>query len=459
MDQVTLKNFRCFREKQTVRLAPLTLLVGENSTGKTSFMAMIRALWDVAYQQSIPDFKEEPYDLGSFDEITHHRGGRSGQADIFEAGFELTRGDKETRADRLGTYRFEVIFGRNGTVPTPVSIRIASEDTWIEEYLKRGQLGQFRFGTSKGAWQLQEGADRRPLLDTDLYLMRPLSSSFFTLSHAWRTGKDRENKPELTILQGSKNPTDEEWEMLQQFTEISEMRGILPYSDQRPYASAPVRSKPLRTYDPWHSTRDSEGDYVPTYLANLYSQDEAKWNALRHALEKFGKDAGLFDEISVRQLGKNKNGPFQIQIRKFGDRTKGPQRNLIDVGYGVSQVLPVMTELLRSDAPAMFLLQQPEVHLHPSAQAALGSLFCQVAPRRRLIVETHSDHLLDRVRMDVRDGTTSLRPEDVSILFFERRDLDVRIHSLRLDREGNVLDAPPSYRQFFMEETRRSLRL
>ena len=44
MDSVTLKNFRCFRKEQTARLAPLTLLVGENSTGKTSFMAMIRAL-------------------------------------------------------------------------------------------------------------------------------------------------------------------------------------------------------------------------------------------------------------------------------------------------------------------------------------------------------------------------------------------------------------------------------
>ena len=50
MDQITLKNFRCFREKQTARLAPLTLLVGENSAGKTSFMAMIRALWDVFYK-------------------------------------------------------------------------------------------------------------------------------------------------------------------------------------------------------------------------------------------------------------------------------------------------------------------------------------------------------------------------------------------------------------------------
>ena len=106
----------------------------------------------------------------------------------------------------------------------------------------------------------------------------------------------------------------------------------------------------------------------------------------------------------------------------------------------------------------MFLLQQPEVHLHPSAQAALGSFFCQVAnPDRQLVIETHSDHLLDRVRMDVRDGTTDLKPDDVSILFFERKDLDVRIHSLRIDEEGNIEGAPDGYRNFFLEETARSL--
>ncbi len=108
----------------------------------------------------------------------------------------------------------------------------------------------------------------------------------------------------------------------------------------------------------------------------------------------------------------------------------------------------------------MFLLQQPEVHLHPSAQAALGSLFCRVAdPDRQLIVETHSDYLLDRVRMDLRDGASDLKPDDVSILFFERDDLDVRIHSLGFDEEGNVLGAPDTYRKFFMEETSKSLGL
>ena len=89
MDEVSLTNFRCFRETQTVRLAPLTLLVGVNSAGKTSFMAMLRALWDVAYTQRMPDFKEDPYDLGTFDEIAHHRGSRGGRADEVVAGFKV----------------------------------------------------------------------------------------------------------------------------------------------------------------------------------------------------------------------------------------------------------------------------------------------------------------------------------------------------------------------------------
>ena len=118
----------------------------------------------------------------------------------------------------------------------------------------------------------------------------------------------------------------------------------------------------------------------------------------------------------------------------------------------------MLTELLRVDPPSIFLLQQPEVHLHPSAQASLGNLFCDISgANRQLVVETHSDYILDRVRMIIRDKESSLKPEDVSILYFEPGDLDVKIHSIRLDEYGNVLDAPIGYRKFFMEETSRSI--
>ena len=219
-----------------------------------------------------------------------------------------------------------------------------------------------------------------------------------------------------------------------------------------PFASAPVRSKPRRTYDPASPTPDPEGDYVPMYLADLFLQDRERWNSLKKRLESFGSASGLFDEISIRQLGERGSEPFQVQIRKFDGRQEGPPRNLIDVGYGVSQVLPVITELLIAQERKMFLLQQPEVHLHPSAQAALGSLFCQVAAEgHQIVVETHSDYLLDRVRMEVRDGTADLRPNDVSILYFEARQSGRKDSLDTHGRRGQHIGAPDSYRSFFME--------
>ena len=76
-----------------------------------------------------------------------------------------------------------------------------------------------------------------------------------------------------------------------------------------------------------------------------------------------------------------------------------------------------------------------------------------------MLIETHSDYVVDRIRTNVRDGRTTLKPKDVSILYFERRNVDVRIHSLRLDERGNILGAPPDYRRFFMKETQTSLGL
>lgn len=76
----------------------------------------------------------------------------------------------------------------------------------------------------------------------------------------------------------------------------------------------------------------------------------------------------------------------------------------------------------------------------------------------QLIVETHSDRMVNRIRMDIRDGTTRLTNDDVSILYFERHGAGVKIHSLKLDEQGNI-DAPPSYGKFFMEEINRQLRI
>ncbi len=448
MEKITLKNFRCFREEQTARLAPLTLLVGENSSGKTSFMALIRALWDVAVVSQNPDlnFKEDPYDLGSFDEIVHHRGARGGREKTFKAGFDVVLPIRDNAKDDR-PYHFKVTFGKRGTVPFPLKKYYSQGDNWVEENHETSEP-YLLLGTCRGTWEWKVPDNFGSQLDLSKGLMIP----HLLKLHPAILVDDQVAYADFKSLGGSTTFN------LDDLILLKKLIVYFPLIKQRPFASAPVRSKPRRTYDPSRPTPDSEGDYVPMYLANFYFQDKRTWATLKEHLEDFGKTAGLFDEITIKPLGRRESEPFQVQVRKFDGRRKGPPRNLIDVGYGVSQVLPVITELLRQDTPPMFLLQQPEVHLHPSAQAALGSLFCQVAgPERQLIIETHSDHLLDRVRMDIRDGTTSLKPDDVSILYFERGELDVRIHSLRIDEEGNVLGAPEGYRRFFMEEVQRSL--
>ncbi|MCY4224126.1 MAG: hypothetical protein OXF06_04760 [Bacteroidetes bacterium] len=106
----------------------------------------------------------------------------------------------------------------------------------------------------------------------------------------------------------------------------------------------------------------------------------------------------------------------------------------------------------------MVLLQQPDIHLHSSVQAALGTLFCEIAGLgRQLIVKAHNNYVIDRIRMDVRDRKTNLKPHDVSILYFERNDTSVQIHNIKIDELGNVLNTPNSYGRFFMEEMDRSI--
>ena len=466
MHSITIENFRCFGEKQTARLAPLTLLVGENSTGKTSFLALLRALDDLAHND-VPDFKKPPYDLGSFDEIAHYRSGRGGRAETFSA--EVASRSASARSQ--GEWKLAVWFGKNtdGIASVPVYLRISlgskgkEEDAWMAV---DGESPSIKVGTKRGAWNVPNDEKLQhilmPTLQHNIIQLLGLDLGNLTAvknpSDLIDICKPEKDSPDVTM-----NDL-EEFKYLKGEVLIRCAIGEFP----RVFASAAVRSQPRRTYDPVGDSLDPEGHYVPMFLARLSLQKPKVWASLKQGLENFGRSSGLFDEITILNFGKISGNPFQMQVRKSGKKhVKGPWRNLVDVGYGVSQALPIITELLRDDAeqqrpesphPRQFLLQQPEVHLHPSAQAALGSLFCQVAgSRRQLIVETHSDNLMDRVRMDVRDGVSGLKPEDVSILFFERRGLDVRIHSLRLDDQGNVLGAPDGYRQFFMDEMTRSL--
>lgn len=188
-------------------------------------------------------------------------------------------------------------------------------------------------------------------------------------------------------------------------------------------------------------------------LAQTHSLEKEIWRKLIEGLEEYGAEAGLFQHLRVKRFGKTEGEPFQVRIQ-----IAGPDTNLIDVGYGVSQVLPILVDALRTAGEQTYLLQQPEVHLHPRAQAALGTFFSKLVTtnRKKFVIETHSDYLVDRIRMEVKNGKI-LDCKDVTILYFQRNGQEVEIHQIDLDEQGNLIGAPASYRKFFMQEEKRFL--
>jgi len=384
MDNIFFENIRCFATRQEVPLAPLTVLVGENSTGKSTVLALVRLAWDLANNNKTPDFNEEPFLLGAYEQIATKSGAETTRS--FFIGREILAGKQPVR--------ITVSLGPRAGQPVVLDWRLESSDVVV----------QF-----EGETLLVNGRE----------------------------------------LHGIPRVVEQ--------VKFDGKRGIygttIKSIGSRPYAFAPVRTRPQRTYDPITGTERPEGSHVPMILASGPLAEPARWKKIFSALDSFGAQSGLFSKVEVRRLGQSEGDPFQIQVHIGGNAV-----NLIDVGYGVSQVLPIVVDCLRGQAGGTFLLQQPEVHLHPRAQAELASFLGVLAKqqKKRFVIETHSDHLVDRIRMDIRDGK-GLTPEDVSLLYFERKNGQANIHRLHLDEHGNLLDPPPGYRDFFLDEARRFL--
>lgn len=418
MKALYLKNLRCFAEPGWIQLAPVTLLVGENSSGKTTFLAAARLAWDLANQyRGDFDFNEDPFRLGAFEQLAHYKGGRGGRAKAFELGIQQL---EEIFRDK-GPER--ILVETQGTFSSlEAQPRLVAWNQVCGEDRVRVELTHPMAETGSLLWEYQSGTRRQERTEPSFgYLPRPI-----LLSKYW--SRDIQD-PQSTIF--------------------SPRRPLM--RSERPFAFAPIRSQPERTFDRKMSAAQPSGAHVPMLLAQFDGQK--KWLPLRRALDDFGQSSGLFQKLEVKQLGKSKSSPFQIQLK-----LSGPAVNLIDVGYGVSQALPLVFDILRAPKDQIFLLQQPEVHLHPRAQAAFGSLLLQLAKStgKQFLVETHSDHIVDRVRMDVRDQK-GLTPDDVVILYFEREGTEVKIHPIRVDKQGNLIGVPPGYRRFFLEEERRFL--
>lgn len=227
-----------------------------------------------------------------------------------------------------------------------------------------------------------------------------------------------------------------------------------PYFGADPVWISPIRAKSRRTYDEPETAYSSEGGHSP-YVIRKMLTDPEKARRFNDFMGRVGKRSGLFEGIKAVSFGTDPFGPFELDAI-----IGGLPLNLSWVGYGVSQALPILVEILARQGEAWFAIQQPEVHLHPRAQAAMGDVFFEAATeRKRFLIETHSDFTIDRFRMNYRHGKRSTHPVS-QILFFERRNNHNVVTPIGITGAGDISDdQPAAYRRFFVREGTRLLGL
>jgi predicted ATPase len=127
---------------------------------------------------------------------------------------------------------------------------------------------------------------------------------------------------------------------------------------------------------------------------------------------------------------------------------RGIESALLDVGFGISQVLPVITELFFVPEGSIVLLEQPELHLHPRAQAHLADLFLYVAEKRnlQLIIESHSEHLLRRLQRRIAEVESPFAsPKNILMYFCQKGNNGSTIEQVEVDTFGQIANWPDNF--------------
>ena len=238
-----------------------------------------------------------------------------------------------------------------------------------------------------------------------------------------------------------------------------------PYFVRRPFSSvvwlAPIRTRPKRTYDSYRLDFSPEGDHTPYLIKKLLKrrtrEQEKQAERFVHFINKFGKDSGLFKAISIKDYDRRTTtSPFELDIILSREAL-----SVDNVGYGVSQALPVIVELFARERGTWFTIQQSEIHLHPRAQLALGEVLFELAvtENKKFFVETHSDFIIDGFRLKY-GGKKIPKIPDAQIVFFERSNGGNTLYEIKILDNGEISDSqPPSYREFFVKEQMQLLGL
>ena len=200
---------------------------------------------------------------------------------------------------------------------------------------------------------------------------------------------------------------------------------------------------------PFHPEGDvgASGEYAAYWY--LQCADEEVEEMRRHPLEsgetvRIQVDAWLKELFPGARVSADRLTPDSPIRLTFSLSKSSPWARPANVGFGLSYAFPMLVALLTRPAGSIVVVDSAEAHLHPRAQSAVGRLLGQMAGAGlQIFVETHSDHLLNGVRLAVRDGL--VKPDHVALHFFGQGGNVGQVTSLALDRNGAVSDWPEGF--------------
>lgn len=416
---IRMKNFKSWQDSGEVKLAPLTGFFGTNSSGKSSLLQMLLLLKQTAEHadsEEIFFFGDESshINLGNFREVIHaHNLNKS----------------------------LELEFGTELMEPRSVSLPIRGHGLW------KSKIDLFTFNT------VVRVENQIPAIQNLSYAAPSNSWKI-----VWKSGNTRGIHQGTQFLNGTPigsayvqncygKPTTRNigvsWDrkLLRQTSLIFENLFL------HIHYLGPTRVNPLRSYT-WEGSHPEHpgqwGDQAIDALLsararNLKTLHEAEEVPIEQRVSYWLQEMGLAHSFA---LDWTSGKTYEVRIQKT---SSSPPVTLADMGYGLTQFLPVLVLCYYASEGSTLILEQPGIHLHPKVQSQLADLLIEVVNERNLqiLVESHSEHFLNRLQRRIAEE--DITPDKTALYFCRNEEGVSTIERLKMDEFGNIANWPENF--------------
>ena len=436
-----IQNFKAWKDTGKIDMAPISLFFGANSSGKSSIGQFLMMLKQTVES---PDRK-----------AVFYPGGKNSAA-------------------QLGSYQ-EMVFNRNASHKIAFEYRWSLRDTLkIEDPVSKQSFSgkDLAFYAEVGVKDTgQEARDGyMPGLNHLKYELMESEESQLSITMDRKANTKSEYKVETTgyVL---KRERGRAWPLSAPIRFYGFPNEVAAYYQNADFVQAlnlrheklfsslfylgPLRTRTDRLYSWSGSEPESVGYEGENAIAAILSARNRKislghkqWTkSLQEIVALELKKMGLIEAFEVNLISENRQ-EYEVKVRTKGSRDSV---DLPDVGFGISQVLPVLVQCFYAPPGSIIIMEQPEIHLHPRAQSALADVMIDVINSRengadrniQLVIETHSEYFLRRLQRRIAEER--LAKDKVSAYFANVATPSATLDPLEIDIFGHILNWPENF--------------